>query len=576
MSPRPLLWLLLALAACAPQADPGVVRPVDGISDPTAQLARSPQGMVSSASTWATTVGAQVLAAGGNAADAAVAASFILSVTEPSMSGLGGRVSIVVRSPDGETFGIDGLNQVPPGFREGAPPGYDRAAVPGVPAAMGRLHREHGTFEWPVLLTPAIELAGEGFPLPADEAARFAGAAEELRSHPSSRAAYLRPDGSTYAPGETFRQPELARTLRGLAEGGAEVFYHGWIAEEIHADMVEQGGFITRVALAGYEALDAVPARGTYRGFHLHSNFRPASGHSVVQALQMLEEVGVPPLSEGADWAAVVGQATGLAIADRNTRPDDDEGESARILTSRDHARVRAAEVSLPDLPGRSERPGVWDDRLAGVGASGIEEARHGAGADQLRPAAFAPVLPDPWGGDHTTHFSVVDADGMMVSVTQSLGPSLGTRLVAPGLGFLYATRLGSEPGSRPSSTIAPTIVLRPDGTPWFALGGAGDARIISAVIQIVSRVVDHGLSFEEAVAAPRVHPGSGNGIHVERGEVAAWTDEEVARLRELGFEPEFQPSGFFGRSHLVALEDEAFLGVAEPRWTGSASGPRP
>jgi gamma-glutamyltranspeptidase / glutathione hydrolase len=451
-----------------------------------------------------------------------------------------------------------------------------------------------------------VRLAEEGILLREDEAQRFAAAAEELSQHPGSRAAYLKPDGTPYAPGERLRQPALARTIRAMAEEGIGTFYRGWIADSIHADMVRSGGFITREELAAYEALPAIAASGTYRGYAVHSNFRPASGHSVVQALQMMEAVGVPGRDAPAEWAAVVGQAMGLALADRAVRAGS-EAESARQLTSRSHALERAREVRVPEESLEAARVPVgagvrsagagWaatgvSGTGAGVAAAGAGSragtagagARAGAAANSAWTEAGPGWLPPSWSGspwapddrEATTHFAVVDRDGMVVSVTQSLGPAVGTRLVTPGLGFLYATRLGSTPGSRPSSTISPTIVVRPDGTPYFALGGAGDARIVSAVIQVISRVIDHGLPLRDAVAAPRVHPGTeASGLFVETGPVAAWPDAVLDRLRSHGFGLDVRDSGYFGRVHAVALEGDAFLGVAEPRWRGGAAGPR-
>ncbi|TVP51564.1 MAG: hypothetical protein EA350_00045, partial [Gemmatimonadales bacterium] len=190
-------------------------------------------------------------------------------------------------------------------------------------------------------------------------------------------------------------------------------------------------------------------------------------------------------------------------------------------------------------------------------------------------------LVTDPRDRESTTHMTVIDAHGMIVSLTQSLGPSMGARVVAPGLGFVYATRLGAEPGSRPGSTIAPTVVLRPDGSLLAGLGGAGDARILSAVIQTVSRMIDHGMSLDAAVAAPRVHPdgvesGGELRLRAEEGPVARWTDAELRALADWGFEVVAAPSGYFGRVHAVGWDParaEAF-GVAEPRWNGGAAAP--
>ena len=540
--------LLSGLAACAPQT--AVQTPSAAgvaITDPNRQVAQSPRGMVASASKLATEVGARVLAEGGNAVDAAAATAFTLAVTEPTMSGLGGRTSIVIRTPSGEVYGIDGLNQVPRSYRDGAPPGYSTSAIPGVPAALASAVEKYGSWPLSRIMAPAIRFAEEGFPLPAVEASRFAAAADTLRTFEGSRRYFLKPDGSTYIAGERFVQKDLARTLRGIAEGGANAFYRGWIADSIHADMTRRGGFITRDELAAYEALPAILVRGSYRGHDIVSNYDPAAGHTVIEALHIMERFDLRSLP-AAEYASIVGQAMQLALSDRPRRFGTPE-ESAKRLTSKEFAAERAMEVGVP-------------------------------GPRALAPAGGVDDEPAPWwlrpDQDNTTHLSVVDANRMSVALTQSLGPVLGSKLAAPGLGFLYATRLGSVPGSRPGSTISPTIVTDTAGRLIYVLGGAGDARIISAVIQTLSRAIDQRMSLDRAVAAPRVHPMGRTTLIVERDTRIAWTDAEMARLRSLGFTVETSPSSFYGRVHAVYIDhdDKRLMGVAEPRGNGGAAGP--
>jgi gamma-glutamyltranspeptidase/glutathione hydrolase len=445
-------------------------------------------------------------------------------------------------------YGIDGLNQVPRSFRDGAPPGYATAAIPGVPAAIVHAVEKYGSWPLARIMEPAIRLAEEGFALTPLEATRFAAAADELRTFEGSRRYFLKPDGSTYAPGERFIQKDLGRTLRGIAEGGARAFYRGWIADSIHADMVRHGGFITRDELAGYEALPAILVRGSYRGHDIVSNYDPAAGHVVIEALHIMEhfELGKLP---SAEYASIVGQSMQLALTDRS-RGTGSREERARQLTSKEHAAERAKEV---EVPGPGARVPAGD---AGEGE------------------------PEPWwlrpDQDNTTHFSVVDSNRMAVSLTQSLGPVLGTRLASPGVGFLYATRLGSVPGSRPGSTISPTIVTDPAGRLLYVLGGAGDSRIISAVIQTLSRAIDQQLPLESAVGAPRVHPTGETMLRVERDPRRGWTDAEMDRLKALGFTVETSPSSYYGRVHAIVVDHETrrLIGVAEPRGLGSASGP--
>lgn len=561
----------VALAASTPghSHDPRV-------TDPSIQTLRSPHGAVAAASPWAAEAGAQVLAEGGNAADAAIAAAWVLAVTEPSMSGIGGRAAAIIRHPDGSVAGIDGLNQVPQGYQpDVAPMGYDRSAIPGVPAALEKLRVEHGSWPMDRLLARAIALAEEGFVLREPEADRWAGAAEDLRASPAALGTYLQPDGSPWPAGTVVRHPDLARTLRAMAEGGVEVFYRGWVADSIDADMRRSGGFVTRPELEGYEALPAILVAGTYRGHTLLGTFRPASGHSVIQALQILEAAtpeGAPGRDHAADearWMALVGQSMDLAIGERN-RIEGTEGASAAFLTSSDRARMQAQTLVHPGDAGSVG----WMPARSGLASAGAEAAFSlVAAGDRMGVGSF---LADPRDRESTTHLTAMDRDGRVVALTLSLGPSMGSRVVAPGLGFLYATRLGTVPGSRPSSTISPTVVLRPDGSLLAGLGGAGDARIISAVIQTIARMVDHDLPLNEAVAATRVHPDGERHFRAEEGGGTPWTEAALATLGGWGFRSTPTPSSYFGRVHAVGWDpvNREVLGVAEPRWDGGASAP--
>ena len=562
--------LVLVATACAsvPPAPPIPAPPpaysaaasLAAITDPSAQEAASAHGVVASATPDATAVGARVLAEGGNAVDAAVAIGFALAVTEPSMSGLGGRASVILRDPDGTIHGIDGLNQVPRSYRanSGIPQVYERVAIPGVPAALAAALARHGTWPLSRVIEPAIALAQDGFILGEAEAERWAAAREELAKFGAGRGTYLKADGSLWRAGERVTNPLLAETLRRLASDGVTSFYRGAIADQIDRDMTANGGFLTRDELAAYDALPALVVKGTYRGHQLVSNFRPAAGHAVIQALQTMEGLAVPGPEEPARWAAVVGQAMQLALADRSVRRGSEE-ESAAWLTSREHAAERAARITIPE-------------RGADPAPSKIVPFQ---GAAWWNPPGTLVVAPTD--REATTHYSVADRDGRVVALTQSLGPAMGTRLVAPGLGFLYATRLGTAPGSRPASTIAPTIVVPPEGTSVVALGGAGDARIISAVIQVISRLVDHRMPLDQAIAAPRVHPDEARVLRVEEGPIGVWSGADRARLEGWGFKLIGAPSGFFGRVHAVSRPGNGapVIGVAEPRWTGGAAGPQ-
>jgi gamma-glutamyltranspeptidase/glutathione hydrolase len=488
-----------------------------------------------------------MIASGGNAVDAAVATAFALAVVEPSMSGLGGRAQVLLLKPDGSLHGIDGTTQAPPSMpadlRERARYGYQTVGVPGVVAALTRLHSEHGTLPLSEVMTPAIRYAEEGFPLLASEALRFAAAAEQLREFPGSRRHFLKSDGSTYRRGELFVQGDLGATLRRISEQGADIFYRGAIADSIEADMGRNGGYVTAADMAMYETVTARIVRGGYRGYELAGTGIPAAGATIIEALHIMEHF---PLGEMTDheWAIVTAQAIRLARTDMSAIRGVAE-ERERRQTSREQAALRAAEIRLP----------------GSVDAGAAERF-------VMEPVSI---------NGHTTHLSTADAQGGMVALTQSLGPSVGSRVATPGLGFLYAVTLGGylgpmEPGQRAASNIAPFMVLS-DGRGAYALGAAGGSLIPTSIIEVLSRSIDQNRSLADAMAQPRIHP-AGRGVRVEALSSIAWAAADLAAIEAFGLTPE--SSGPIARIHAVHFDAASgeWVGVADPRWTGSAAGP--
>jgi gamma-glutamyltranspeptidase/glutathione hydrolase len=520
------------------------------------QVARSEMGMVVTAHPLATYAGVRILEQGGNAADAAVAAGFAVAVVRPSMNSIGGRNQILIRTSDGEIHGIDGTTQIPtdygPSTATRAEYGYATIGTPGALAGLMRLHDEYGSLPLATVMAGATEYAESGFRLLPLQARFHATSAEQLAESEGARDQYLKPDGSPHRAGELLRQPVMARTLRRIVDGGADVFYRGEIAEAIAADMAANGGAVTMKSLADYRAEDARIVRGSYRGYELVALDVPASGAIAIQALQIMENFDPSALSEEA-WAALVGQALALAIPDRRRLGSD---TAAVRATSKAWAATQAKHVQL-GVP---------------VGA--------GTSDSWLRQAAHA----DDEG--HTTHLSVADSTGMLVSFTQTIGPAMGSKVVTPGLGFLYAVTLGgylsvdAEPGERARSSITPLMVLR-EGEPVLVLGAAGGSRIISAVIQAVTHVIDDDMSLQEALAAPRVHPTFDStyaftGLAMESDSDWGWTEEQMEVIREMGFEVSATPGyGRFGRIHGIHYvpDTEGWVGVADPGGEGSAAG---
>jgi gamma-glutamyltranspeptidase/glutathione hydrolase len=516
------------------------------------QSRQSDAGMVSTAHPLATAAGVRMLEAGGNAADAAVAAGFAIAVVEPTMNSIGGRNQILVRTPDGTVHGIDGTTQAPWDYDyENSPQasfGYAVIGIPGAAAGLLKLHAEHGSLPLPRVMAPAVEYAEDGYRLLPGDAARQASGAEQALQFPGTAAAYYKGDGSPYRAGEMLKQPDYAETLRKIMVGGHDAFYRGEIALAMAADFAANGAVVDYDDLAAYEAEDSRIVRGSYRGYELVGTDVPAAGVLVIQALQIMENFDPDSMTE-AEWFAVTGQA--LRIASRELR-----------VLGTDTAAVRATSKE-------------WAARMSeGVHAPG--RATNG----DTSPLPDVGPQKDLYG--HTTHLSAADADGMVVSLTQTLGPNMGSKVVTPGLGFLYASTLGgylstmTEPGMRARSNIAPMLVLR-DGQVVLVLGAAGGGMIPPAVVHAVTRVIDFGMDLPSALAAPRVAGGGQGAFNAETSPGIGWTDAELDQMRALGIEvDEVQRSGAFGRVHGIQFDPETgmWLGAADPDWEGSTQAP--
>lgn len=517
------------------------------------QSGRSDAGMVSAAHPLATDAGIRMLEMGGNAADAAVAAGFAVAVVEPTMNSIGGRNQILVRTPDGEFHGIDGTTQAPWDYDHETAPrasfGYAVIGIPGATAGLLKLHEEHGSLPLARVMAPAIEYAENGFRLLAGDAARQAAGAEQALQFPGTAAVYYKGDGSPYRAGETLVQPEYAETLRKIMVGGRDVFYRGEIAQAMAADFRANGAVIDLDDLEQYVAEDSRIVRGTYRGYDIIGTDVPSAGVLAIQALQVMETFDPASMSE-AEWFAITGQALRLAQRELAVLGPD---TAAVRATSKEYAQTVAADIAAP-------------------------------GQQPQQPWMPLPELEergDLYGG-HTTHLSTADANGMFVSLTQTLGPNMGSKVVTPGLGFLYASTLGgylgtmTEPGMRARSNICPLIVAK-DGEVLLVLGGAGGGMIPPAVVHAITRVIDFGMELPHALAEPRVAGGFGGGLNAETSPGIGWTGDEIAQMEALGLDISPQPrTGAFGRIHGIQFDPETrtFIGAADPDWEGTARGP--
>nr|WKN37194.1 gamma-glutamyltransferase [Tunicatimonas sp. TK19036] len=510
------------------------------------QTDTSPGGMVSAAHPLATKAGVEMLRQGGNAVDAAVASAFALAVVEPSMSGLGGRLQAIVRLPDGTVKGVDATTQAPLTYDAAtapkAPYGYATIGIPGVVAGLTKLLADYGSLPLSTVIQPAIGYAENGYELLPMAAARHHSQQDRLKEFAGSSKYFLKADSSTYAAGELFVQKDLANTLRQIADGGGDAFYKGAIAEKIAQDMEANGGIITQEDLAGYEARDAEVLHSEFEGYDVYGLSMPSYGAITLEILNLIEQMPEPEDED--DWAANLYQAMELGYQDRRHQTED----SIPILITDEYAQAL--------LAGTSETTALKSNNSTNIPASWRAEM------------------------GHTTHLSTADSSGMMVALTQSLGPNMGSKVATDGLGFLYAVTLGGylgefEPGQRAASHISPMVLSQGD-EPFLALGAAGGSRIPTAIVSVISRVVDQQKSLEEALALPRVYADEDT-VLLEMHSAEGWNDETVKAIEAHGFNvKEIAEEARFGRVHAVIYnpETKTFTGVADPDWEGAAGAP--
>ncbi len=502
-------------------------------------IVTSKLGMVVSASDLASDAGASILRQGGNAVDAAVATALAMAVTYPGAGNIGGGGFMIVAPRTGSPIAIDYRERAPLASTPGMylkPDGttdYSRTAsgwlAPGVPGTLRGLetaHRRFGRLKWSALVEPAIALA-RGFRVSANFSRDLNGMlAGPLARFPSSVAAYGKPGGGKWVEGDTIRLTDLARSLEAIAKDGPEAFYKGWIADSIAVAMKANGGIITKKDLEEYRAQAREPVRGRYRGHEIISMPPPSSGGIViVEALNILEPFDLR--SRGRYHATT----THLII----------EAMRRAFL---DRARY-AADPDFVDVPVRHLTSGGYADQLrAGI------DTLHATSSVALGQDIVTDTVTTE--SNETTHFSVVDGDGLAVSNTYTLEQWYGSSVVVPGTGILLNNEMGDfnkragftsvkgdigtkpnliEPGKRMLSSMTPTIVRR-DGKVLLVTGSPGGRTIPSTVLNIVLNVVEFGMAVREAVSAPRLHmQWLPDEVLTERKA----TDPEIESLRAMG-----------------------------------------
>lgn len=470
---------------------------------------RVKNGIVTSASRLASQAGVDTMQAGGNAVDAAIATAFALAVTWPTAGNIGGGGFMVYHGEDGDATTFDFREKAPLAATERMFLGLDgeivansnhrgalSVGVPGTVAGLWKAHQERGSLPWAQLVAPAIKLAREGIPITYSLQSGFARNKSRFDLYPSSQAKFFKADGTAYELGELWVQEDLAHTLELIQADGRDGFYKGENAKRLADYMAANGGIITEEDLELYQPVEREPIRGNYRGYEIVSMPPPSSGGvALVQMLNILEGYDLSAMGHNSSaYLHVLTESMRRAYADRAEHlgdPDFNEGMPLERLMDKDYAAKLRATIDM-------------------------------AKADVSDPTKFA----EPYESEETTHFSVVDSEGNMVSMTYTLEYGYGSAMVVAGGGYLLNNEMGDfnampgvtnargaigtapnlvAPEKRMLSSMTPTIVAK-DGKPFFTAGSPGGKTIINTTMQLILNVIDHDMNIAESVEAGRIH----------------------------------------------------------------------
>ncbi|MBV1884965.1 MAG: gamma-glutamyltransferase [Gammaproteobacteria bacterium] len=536
-------------------------------------VVRGSKGVVASRSALASEVGVEIMKAGGNAFDAAVAVGFALAVTYPSAGNLGGGGFMLGYTEKGQKFALD--------FREKAPAlahkdmfldgsgqvvsglstkSHLAVGVPGSVAGLLAVLEKYGSLSPQQVIAPAIALAEQGFALNYDIARQFEKKLPAMANYPASMAKFSKA-GERYQAGEIWKQPYLASTLKRIAEHGEAGFYQGPTADLLVAEMQRGGGIISKQDLKDYEVVWRSPIQGEYRGYHLLGMPPPSSGGVLVQQiLNSIEPFDVRGMKWGsAELIHLMVEAQRRAFADRSEHLGDSDFYPVPVerLIAKSYARKRFAN---------------FDPRKA-------------SDSDVISPGKTAPQE-----SVETTHYSVMDHWGNAVSVTTTLNLGYGNKVVVEGAGFLLNNEmddfsakpgapnayglLGSEAnaisaGKRMLSSMSPTIVIK-EGKPYLVTGSPGGSTIINTTLQVLVNVIDHQMPLNDAVALPRFHhQWKPNQIHFERYGISV---DAQRKLRAMKHQQLIQMNRMIGDANSVMNADGVLMGMSDPRNQGGAA----
>lgn len=563
-------FLLLFIAQQSFAAPPAILSK-NAIYSPTV----AKQAMVVTSDKIASEIGLKVLEKGGNAVDAAVTIGFTLAVTLPRAGNIGGGGFMLIHdAKTGNVVAVDYREKAPKKAhkdmyldKEGNPDSqlsrfsHLAVGVPGTVAGLALALEKYGTISLAAALQPAIELAEKGFPMHSVLRDSLLQGEKRLKKSAEAHRLFFKEDGSAYALGEQFVQPELANTLKQIAQQGISAFYEGEIAQKIVADMTANNGLITLEDLKTYRPAIRQPIHGIYRGYDVYSMSPPSSGGvHIVQILNILEQFSIQEFGHNSQASLhVMAEAMKRAYADRSEYLGDTDFVKVPLtgLTSKDYAKSLATQIPL----------------------------------DKATPSkTIAPANPIPYESNETTHFSVIDKVGNAVANTYTLNFSFGSGLTAKGTGFLlnnemddFSAKAGVPnayglignaanaiaPEKRMLSSMSPTIVMH-NKKPFLITGSPGGSRIITTTLQVIMNVIDHGMNIQEAVNAPRVHhQWLPDEIRIEKG-VSIDTQRLLTEMGHTVVEK--NPMGS-AASILIDAATHTYYGAADPRRQGFAIG---
>jgi gamma-glutamyltranspeptidase/glutathione hydrolase len=523
-------------------------------------------GVVVAVSEPAAEAGLAILKQGGSAVDAAVATAFALAVTHPAAGNIGGGGFMVVHPPSGKPTVIEYRETAPAAatktmFKKGDSTYTHRVVgVPGTVRGMALAHQKFGKLPWKTLVLPAVELAEKGYILDKHHADALTKMLLSAKKLPEFQRVFAKPDGTTWMPGDRHLQPDLARTLRLIAEDGPDAFYKGKIAEQLVAEMKAGGGLITAKDLADYQAMQREPIHGVYRGHDVYGPPPPSSGGvCLVQMLGILENFDLKKHDRFAlQTLHLMTEAMRRSYHDRARYLGDPAFTKIPDHLMSKYYLAKLAKSIDPDKATRSEDIGK-----------------------------DIPLTPE---GESTTHFSIIDKDGLALSNTYTLEHSFGSRIVVKGAGFLLnnemtdfnwrpgittkAGAIGTEPntiapGKRMLSSQTPTILAK-DGKVFLVTGSPGGRTIINTVLNVVVNVVDYDMPIQQAIDAPRLHhqwfPDE------VKFEGTKQYPQAVTQLRAMGHRVAAARQGD-AHSIWVNPETGGYVGAADKRLSGKVSG---